>query len=285
MWRVGRSRIPYTPMNETRPKRFYRYVAIGDSSTEGLNDPDDRGGYRGWANRLADHVAAAQGELLYANLAVRGRRTRQILEQQLEPAVGMRPDLATIFAGTNDAVAGNFDVDSVAMDMETIQRTLTEGGATVLTFTLPDLTSVMPMARRIAPRVRDLNEMLRTVAASTGAILVDFARYPVAGDRRLWHEDRLHANSLGHERIAAALAHALDLPGSDDSWAAPLAAIPPPSLPRRLGEELRWGYRYFLPWVFRHLQGRSSGDGIRPKRPQLEAVEAPQESLRRIERR
>src|SRR6185295_7183943 len=48
---------------------FRRYVALGDSSTEGLDDPDPRGGYRGWANRLADWIATAQGPerpLLYA---------------------------------------------------------------------------------------------------------------------------------------------------------------------------------------------------------------------------
>ena len=52
---------------------FRRYVAIGDSSTEGLEDPDGHGGYRGWADRLAQHIADAQDEPLeYANLAIRG---------------------------------------------------------------------------------------------------------------------------------------------------------------------------------------------------------------------
>jgi lysophospholipase L1-like esterase len=62
-----------------RPRFFARYVAIGDSSTEGLDDPDGRGGYRGWADRLAQRVAQAQpSPLLYANLAIRGRTTREI---------------------------------------------------------------------------------------------------------------------------------------------------------------------------------------------------------------
>ena len=37
--------------------RFERYVAIGDSTAEGLDDPDGRGGYRGWANRLERFAA------------------------------------------------------------------------------------------------------------------------------------------------------------------------------------------------------------------------------------
>src|SRR5687767_7922898 len=124
---------------------FSRYVAIGDSSTEGLDDPDGAGGYRGWANRLAEQIAAAQGSLLYANLGVRGRRVRQVLEQQLAPALAMRPDLVTVFAGTNDAVSRRFELERVAADLATIQHALIAAGATVLTFTLPDLGPVMPL--------------------------------------------------------------------------------------------------------------------------------------------
>src|SRR6185436_10937152 len=35
-------------------RRIERYVAIGDSSTEGLDDPRSAGGFRGWADRLAE---------------------------------------------------------------------------------------------------------------------------------------------------------------------------------------------------------------------------------------
>src|SRR5438093_1109693 len=190
--------------------RFERYVAIGDSSTEGLDDPDE-GGYRGWSLRLAERIARIQGTLQYANLAIRGRTTRQIRNQQLRPALAMRPDLATVFSGTNDVLAMRFDAHSVAQDMEAIQRALIEGGATVLSFTLPDLTPVMPIARGIAPRIRALNESIRAAAANTGTILLDFAAYPVGSDPRLWSADRIHANAAGHARIADALAHALGL--------------------------------------------------------------------------
>ena len=256
-----------TPPRPERP--FERYVAIGDSSTEGIDDPDGAGGFRGWADRLAEALAATQRGLLYANLAVRGRRTREIREQQLAPALAMRPDLVTLFTGTNDVVARDFDAAGVAADVEAMQRALVERGATVLTFTLPDLAAVMPMARRIAPRLRDLNARLRAVAASTGALLVDFEAFPVAGDPRLWSDDRLHANAAGHERIAAALAHALELAGSDDAWQQPLPPLAAASFPARWQRELAWTCRHFLPWLWRHARGRSSGDGRLPKRPEL----------------
>ena len=252
---------------------FNRYVAIGDSSTEGLDDPDGRGGFRGWANRLAERLAAAQGSVQYANLGIRGRRTRQILDDQLGPALAMQPDLVTVFSGTNDVVARWFDADQVARDMERMQRQLIAAGATVVTFTLPDLTPVMPLARFIRGRVHRLNEALRYAASESGAVLVDVAQHPVASDPRLWSSDRLHANALGHFRIAAALAHAIGLGNTDDDWWQPL---PEPFRRTPLGlvqDELRWGRDHLLPWIGRHLMGRSSGDGRVPKRPHLLPME------------
>ena len=255
-------------------KTFARYVAIGDSSTEGLDDPDGAGGYRGWANRLAERVAEAQypSPLLYANLAIRGRSTRAIRDEQLEPALAMRPDLVTLFTGTNDVVRGRFDAAEVGRDVELMQRKLIENGATVLGFTLPDLSIVLPIARPIAGRVRALNQELRRASATTGAILVDLAAHPVGSDPRLWSVDRLHANSEGHERIAAALAHGLGLPGTDDRWSHPFPTAWSRSLIESVAAEARWQRDYFLPWVWRHLWGRSSGDGRAPKRPSLQPV-------------
>lgn len=188
-------------------------------------------------------------------------------------AVGMRPDLVTLFTGTNDVVKPRFDADAVGRDVEFMQRRLIEGGATVLGFTLPDLSSVLPLARPIAGRVRALNDALRHASTSSGAILVDFAKHPVGSDPRLWSADRLHANSIGHERIAAALAWALGLPETDETWSHPLPTPWRRSLSAAVLAEVRWQRDYFLPWVWRHLRGRSSGDGRAAKRPILTAVD------------
>ncbi|MFN8573299.1 MAG: SGNH/GDSL hydrolase family protein [Gemmatimonadaceae bacterium] len=255
-------------------RHYQRYVAIGDSTSEGLDDPDGRGGYRGWANRFAEHVARVQGGLLYANLAVRGRRTREILEQQLEPALSLRPDLCTVVSGVNDLLRPRFSADEFGGDLEQMQRAFTATGATVLTFTLPSLSKVLPLARRLESRVRAMNEAVREACRSSGAILVDFAAYEdVGSDPRLWSDDRLHANALGHARIADGLAHAIDLPGSSADWRVPLPPARQPRLWTVIGAEARWWQSHFLPWVWRHALGRSSGDGRQPKRPALHPVE------------
>lgn len=249
--------------------RYERYVAIGDSTSEGLDDPDGRGGYRGWANRLAEKLATRQGSLLYANLAIRGRTTRQILDEQLAPALAMRPDLSTVVAGTNDVLRRHFEPSVFQGDLEHMQQALVQQGATVLTFTLPDLTPIMPIARILGDRVLRMNEAIRAACANSGAILCDLALHPVASDPRLWSTDRLHANSLGHARIAEALAYSLGLPDADPNWSAPLPDRPEPTVLDLVNAELAWARMHLLPWIWRHLRGRSSGDGISAKRPAL----------------
>lgn len=254
---------------------FQRYVAIGDSTSEGLDDPDGQGGYRGWANRLAERIAAQQGSLLYANLAVRGLTTRQIRETQLAPALAMRPDLATVVSGTNDVLRTNFDPAGFGADLEAMQRTLVDAGATVLTFTLPDLTPVMPFARVLGKRVFVMNDAIRVACTRSGAILCDFAAHAVASDPRLWSDDRLHANSDGHARIADALAYHLGLPDTDPTWSDPLPPLPRATVAGFVGAELAWLRRHLLPWVWRHVQGKSSGDGRVAKRPSLAPMVPP----------
>ena len=253
-------------------QRFERYVAIGDSTSEGLDDPDGAGGYRGWANRVAERIAAQQGSLLYANLAVRGRTARQIREEQLQPALAMRPDLATVSAGTNDVLRRRFDPKVFAVDLEAMLGALVQQGAAVLIFTLPDLRDVMPIAKIMGERVLRLNEAIRDCCSRSGAIVCDLAVHAIASDPRLWSEDRLHANSIGHGRIADALAWHLGLPDTDRSWAEPLPDRPAPALADIARAELAWLRIHLLPWIWRHAQGKSSGDGRGPKRPQLSPV-------------
>lgn len=244
-----------------------RYVAIGDSSTEGLDDPDGDGGYRGWADRLAQRLADAQGEIEYANFAVRGRTAAEIREQQLGPALALGPDLATVVAGMNDLLRPGFEPWTVAADVERMQRAFVSAGATVITFTMPDLSRVVPIARPLRTRVIALNAALRVVSARSGARLLDLAAHPVAADPRLWSADRLHANALGHGRIASGLAAALGLPATD-GWADPLPPRPVARPHQTVAAEIAWWREHFGPWLLRRVRGISSGDGVAPKRPQ-----------------
>ncbi|WP_201761389.1 SGNH/GDSL hydrolase family protein [Nonomuraea sp. K271] len=182
-----------------------RYVALGDSQTEGMGDGDDVNGLRGWADRLAERLAAANPGLRYANLAVRGRVAAQVHAEQLGPALALRPDLATVVAGVNDLLRPRFDADEVGGHLEAMFAALTAQGARVATLTFPDLARITPLARPFGPRAAALNQRIRAAARRHGVVVAETAHHPVVTDARLWSPDRLHAGPLGHERIAAAV--------------------------------------------------------------------------------
>ncbi len=250
---------------------FERFVAIGDSQTEGLIDPDGRGGFRGWADRFADLLVATSPHLQYANLAVRGRTVGAIRAEQLAPALALRPDLVTVMGGLNDLMRPRVDLAAVVADLDAMVAAARDTGATVVTNTFPDPSALAPLFRRLAPRVAAYNERIREVAAAHGALVVDFGARGVGTDLRIWSRDRIHANPHGHSLIAAAFADTVGLPGFA-AWTDPLPPARPVGALHRTGIELRWLGADVAPWALRRVRGRSSGDGITAKRPELVPV-------------
>ena len=251
-------------------REFSRYVAIGDSSTEGLEDPDGYGGHRGWADRLAEHIADAQdGELEYANLAIRSLRLHEIRDTQFDTALALEPDLMSIFGGVNDVLGVRCDFAALRADFVAMFSEARERDITVLTFTMPDPTRINPLGRQLRDRMFQLNELIRQTARIFGVLLVDFQQYPITEDPRIWFEDRLHNNALGHQLVAAALAWRLGLPGFDETWADPISEGEAVKLRAReaLTGDLDWAVRYFAPWVSRGIRRVPHGFGIERKRP------------------
>ncbi|MFI6366316.1 SGNH/GDSL hydrolase family protein [Nocardia sp. NPDC050630] len=152
-------------------------------------------GLRGWADRLAERIAAVNPELTYANLAVRGRLAGQVYAEQLDAALALQPDLATVLAGVNDLLRPGFDADVVSGHLDAMFSALTAQGATVATFTVPDITRIIPAARPLRGRVDALNQRIRTAAARHGVIVAETATHDVVTDPRLWSTDRLHSGS------------------------------------------------------------------------------------------
>ncbi|TQF66308.1 SGNH/GDSL hydrolase family protein [Rhodococcus spelaei] len=251
---------------------FTRYVAIGDSQSEGLNDGDDLRGYRGWADRLADRIAEVNPDLQYANLAIRGRLARQVREEQLAPALAMEPDLASVVAGVNDLLRPKFDPAVVAGELETMFAALTASGARVITMAFPTLGAGMPGGGAIMARISALNTEIRAAAARHGVAVIDLEAYPVSTDPRLWSWDRLHLNADGHDRLSAAAASVLGLPDADLSWQESLGPLPPTTLSARVRADVEWVARFLGPWLGRRLRGTSSGAGRTAKRPELTPV-------------
>jgi lysophospholipase L1-like esterase len=249
---------------------------MGDSFTQGLDDPyPDGRHHRGWADlvagRLAAEAAARGGEFGYANLAIRGRLFGRVADEQVPAALGMRPDLVSFAAGGNDALRRSFDpVPLIARFDETIAA-LRAAGADVILFRSTDLSTRLPAARMIKPRVELINQAVVDTARRHGAYLVDLWDDGAFAHPYTFSDDRLHLSAAGHRRVAAHVLTALGLAPEPD-WLAELEPARRPSWAAARAADARWARQYFAPWVRRRLTGRSSGDLRVPKRPQLEPI-------------
>jgi lysophospholipase L1-like esterase len=242
-----------------------RYVAMGDSFTEGIGDPEPAspGGHRGWADRVAEELSRGHEGFAYANLAVRGRLLQQIVDQQLAHCLSLRPDLVTLSAGGNDLIRPGGDPDALAEKLDSVVQILSLAGATVVLFNGPDTGS--SVLGRVRSKVAIYNENLRTIAARHDAIIADMWSLRQLNDPQMWDADRLHFSPLGHHTIAAMVLDSLNV----EHTLEPLSPkpLPPRSWRQARSGDLVWAREYFVPWVVRRLRHRSSGDGITAKRP------------------
>ncbi|WP_433521273.1 SGNH/GDSL hydrolase family protein [Nocardia pseudovaccinii] len=246
--------------------RINRYVALGDSFTEGVGDDDPTrpNGVRGWADRVASALAAIDADIGYANLAIRGRLMGGVVDEQLPRALSLRPDLVTISAGGNDILRPSVDLDDIVARYADMVAALRDNGARVLVFTAFDGTW-NPIYRMLRGRMAIYNELIREFADDLGVELVDFWRMDHFADPRLWSWDRLHLSPAGHELMAfevlrvLGLEHTLRLP--------PLPPAESLTDSERRTADLRWTKDFLAPWVLRRITGTSSGDCMEPKYP------------------
>lgn len=245
---------------------YTRYVALGDSFTEGVGDEDPGvpNGVRGWADRVAEELARTRPDFAYANLAIRGRLLQQIVDEQLEPAIALAPDLVTISAGGNDLIRPGGDPDVLAARMDEVIERLRATGADVVLFNGPDI-AMTPVLRGIRGKVGIYNANLHGIAAKHGAIIADMWSARQLQQPQMWAPDRLHFSPFGHHAIAMLVLDALGVHHG-------LTAMQPEPLPARTWQRMRlddiaWAREHLAPWVVRRLRGQSSGDSISAKRP------------------
>ena len=243
-----------------------RYVAIGDSFTEGIGDPepDLPGGHRGWADRVAEVLAVQTEDFAYANLAIRGRLLQQISDEQVGAALELKPDLISVSAGGNDIIRPGTDVDEISRRFESMIDRLGQDGATVLMFNGPDI-GMTPVLNRVRGKVAIYNENLRAIAQRHDCVVADMWALRELADPRMWAPDRLHFSPVGHNTIAAMVLDCLAVEHT-------LEPFSPEPLPARRWREARaedigWAREFLVPWVLRRVRHQSSGDLVTPKRP------------------
>lgn len=183
--------------------RPVRFVALGDSLTEGVGDPVGDG-WRGWAALLAGGLAEDPVE--FTNLAVSGAQTREVLELQTPAGLELQPDIASVVIGVNDTLRCTFDIHAVAERLDKVYAAFTGQGATLLTACLPDPGSMLglpgSLARPLARRQRAVNRVVHALSDRYGAVHLHAAEADWITDRAMWSADRLHPGEQGHRQLA-----------------------------------------------------------------------------------
>ncbi len=245
-----------------------RYVAIGDSFTEGVGDEPEAGVVRGWADLVAQGWAdATAGSIEYANLAIRGKLAWPIIEEQLEPALALRPTHLSFNGGGNDMLRPRTPLGRIADAFGQVLRRCDEEGVTFILLSGGNPSRQLPFGGLVQRRGDDLSRIVESRLTGRDDV-IRALNWP---DRELaapafWAADRLHLNSRGHHRVAARVLTALDVAPPTEWW--DYAELPEPARLAR-GEYLR---EHLGPWVRRRLAGTSSGDGREPKYPAFTTV-------------
>ncbi|MCA5893037.1 SGNH/GDSL hydrolase family protein [Isoptericola sp. NEAU-Y5] len=270
-----------TPSEPTTP-RWTRYVAVGDSFTEGLWDPypfddgtpapagtESTAKQRGWADRLADELSArraAGGErqLEYANLAIRGRLVRHILAEQVDVALEAEPDLVSLVGGGNDILRPQADIDMISAQLEQAVAKIRATGADVLLGTGFRAGGALSFTRG---RTGQYNANIWSIARRHGAHVLDLWGMDSLFDLRVWSDDRIHLTPEGHRRVADAALVGLGLEPVDPDFDGVLDPLPPTDLVARARANAQWARTHVVPWVQRRIKHTSSGDGRQPKWP------------------
>jgi lysophospholipase L1-like esterase len=233
-----------------------RYVAIGDSFTEGVGDELPDGSVRGWADLVAAGLAAVGDQpVRYANLAVRGRLLAPIVTDQLPAALALSPTLLTLNGGGNDMMRPGCDETRLVELTEQAVRRCVDAGVQLVLISGADPTDRLPLGPVVHRRGAGLTARLAELADRHGVVFVDVFNDPEIRRPAYWSPDRLHLGPAGHRRVAGLVLVALG------HTVAAHVVDPGPAATRDVRAEARYYREHVLPWLLRRVLRRSSGAG------------------------
>jgi len=240
-----------------------RIAFIGDSFTEGLGDERPDGTLRGWADRVAEGLAASGQHVWCANFAIRGRVMRQIAGEQLDAALALDPppELLVVNGGGNDMMRPNFSTERCGELLTRVIDLTEAAGIPLLVLSGPNPADHLPLSNVFNRRGRELTDSIAPLIAGRDHVrFVDCFSHEELRARGYWSEDGLHLNTAGHARVAAIVLASF---GIDEPM--PVAGDAP--LPRGVRHRVEYTRKYLAPWAARRIRGKSMGDGRDPKYP------------------
>ena len=182
-----------------------RIVSLGDSSitAPGVDDLD-----KVWIRQVAQSLGDRHHVEL-VSLAVGGAKARDVIEGQLGEAIRLKPTVATLNVGSNDALRG-VRATAFRKRLATIIDRLAGTGAGVLVWGVGDLGSIPrfphTLQRVASARSRIFDTIAREIAVQHPNAVKVHAWGGSASQRfydepDLWAGDLFHAGDVGHTML------------------------------------------------------------------------------------
>lgn len=177
-------------------------VALGDSFTEGVGEPVEGLALRSSIDHLALTMRRSRHDLSYTNLAKRGLTASEVREQQLGAALALSPDFASVIAGANDALKGQWRADRYERELRTMLEAFRDADATVFMASWPDWTKRLPLPEAkgayLKAQLEEGNAVTTRLAHEFDAVFLDVWDTSVSDDPKYWSADQIHPNALGY---------------------------------------------------------------------------------------
>jgi hypothetical protein len=192
----------------------------------------------------------------------------QVIDDQIPEAskfITGPETLVSFHAGANDVLRPNYQAADAFAKYERGISDLAKTNATIIVFTVVDRVEGNGKTAQLwHERFSAFNVNVREVAHKFGAVIIESDDAKWLADLRFLAKDRLHLNADGHWRLSQAVLEKLGK-DFDPAWKIPLAPAVEKSKLRKQIENLLWIIAFVIPWIWRRLRGRSSGDGRRAK--------------------
>ena len=179
------------------------WVALGDSTAQGIGASNPRGGYVGQTLKELRRTSGRHWRVL--NLSVSGALMRDVLAEQLPVLDGMRPDLVTCGAGANDILYSA--PGRLFADLRVLLGALPEG---TVVLDLPLLTGFWGIVGRASvPYISRINRVVREVATERALQVAEVSRCFTGPWGGKFSVDNFHPSQDGYRDWTRALVAAV----------------------------------------------------------------------------
>jgi hypothetical protein len=179
------------------------FVVLGDSAASGVGDTDVYGISKGWSYYLAKNF---KEPLVYVNLSRPGAKSDEVLLDQLPKATIHQPTITAVIVGGNDALRNGFSPERLHQNLRKTIKALKEMGSETLLLQLHDPTLIVPMPKVLGAvlsrRINAVNQVTQAIAAEFGSQILRTRELEGIYDRKVWHIDRMHPSTFGHQLLA-----------------------------------------------------------------------------------